>query len=189
MSREQLILPNPAFIVEGHMEQKLIRSLCPGQPVNRIGCNGDAVKIDRMCEFVSTQIRALGNRNYPIIILFDREKRGESRETLRNQMLEQLALRGFGDQDIRVFIADREFEDWYLLDQDSIIRHYKLLPVRTRRTGKSGVKAIFEQMGPYNETRTGVDMFRVIDKSKVGEICGEFRSMLDLAVELNCQVI
>ena len=38
-------MPEPAFLVDGHMEQLIIQQLCPKKPVRRIGCNGDDVSM------------------------------------------------------------------------------------------------------------------------------------------------
>lgn len=168
------------------MEQKIVSKICPGQPVRRIGCNGDAVEIARMCDFICTQIRLMSNRYYPIFIVFDREKRNDSRETLRTRMISELQNRGFGDQDIRIFIADREFEDWYLMDSDGIRNHYGLVPMRIRGTGKSGMVNLLGQKHQYIETGIGVEIFDIIDKKKLSDSCGEFKAMMDAGAEIGC---
>lgn len=182
-------MPNPAFIVEGHMEKKIAGKLCPGQPVRRIGCNGDNVEIARMCDFIASHIRIFSNKYYPIFIIFDREKRVDSRETLRARMLQELECRGFGDQDIRVFIADREFEDWYLLDIEGICNHYGLISLRIRGSGKHAISNLIGQKQQYIETSTGVEIFDIIDKQKVGAACGEFNAMISAATEIGCSAL
>ena len=68
-------MPDPAFLIEGHMEKKILQSVCPGVPIRRIECNGEDVAMSVMAKFIETHIRLLNNRYYPIVIIFDREGR------------------------------------------------------------------------------------------------------------------
>ena len=64
-------MSNPAFIVEGHQEQLIIKMLCPGQPVQRLGVNGKYVSYDKNCFRIDNKITAIGSSYYPFVVLFD----------------------------------------------------------------------------------------------------------------------
>jgi len=66
---------NPAFIVDGYTELKIVQNICPGQPIKRTDLNGKSVTIVAMAKKIAWHIRLLGNRYYPIIILVDKEER------------------------------------------------------------------------------------------------------------------
>ncbi|MFL0671845.1 MAG: hypothetical protein ACJLS3_10630 [Erythrobacter sp.] len=168
------------------MEQAIIRRLCPGQPVRTIGCNGDTVAIERLCDFVETQIRSLGNRNFPIFVIFDRENRADGCGAISSQVLTILHQRGLHDHDIRVFVADRESEDWYLKDKESIIRHYNLPDRNGEFRGKGGLEKFLSPDIDYHETTIGVDLFFVVSKTKIADECGVFQALCEDAVEVGC---
>jgi len=179
-------VPNPAFIVEGQMEQRIIARACPGTPVRRIGCNGDDVSIDRICDFIETQIRALGNRNYPIFVLFDREKREQSSDDIKSSVINILNSRGLADQDIRVFVANRKTEDWYLHDIKGICDYYSIAEPQQKVNGKKGLEILLSSIGGYHETTIGVELFFVVSKKKIGEACPIFLALTEAAVEIGC---
>ncbi len=179
-------MTRPAFIVEGHLEQRVIAQVCPNRPVRRINCNGDSVAIERMCDFIETHIRSFGNRNYPIIILFDREKRVETSDEISDRVVSILGERGLCDHDIRVFVADREVEDWYLGDIEGICRHYNIAVPASIGTGKSGLAMAIRSAVDYHETTIGVELFGVISKTMVAERCPQFSRMMRLAAEIDC---
>ena len=43
-------MSNPAFIVDGHTEQKFISSICPGQPIRRTNLNGKSVQLSAIAK-------------------------------------------------------------------------------------------------------------------------------------------
>lgn len=183
-------MPNPAFIVEGQMEQKIVRRLCPGQPAIRIGCNGEDVHINRMCDFVETHIRTFGNRYYPIFVVFDREGRTETAAEIQQSVTADLNGRGLEDQDIRVFVADRQTEDWYLRDLESIRDHYGLGPhVPQNFQGKSGLKQYLNPKVAYHETTIGVDIFFIVSWTKIREACDQFAGLFQAAEEIHCESV
>jgi hypothetical protein len=67
-------MPEPAFLVEGQMEQRIIQSLCPNKPVRLIRCNGDDVSMAAIARALNARLRLLLNYS-PIIIILDRERR------------------------------------------------------------------------------------------------------------------
>jgi hypothetical protein len=180
-------VPNPAFIVEGSMEQKILARICSGQPIRRIGCNGDEVSINRMCDFIETQIRTLKNKNYPIVIIFDREKRTETCAEIEIEVLARLNDRGLDSQDIRVFVADREAEDWYLKDVESICNHYGLPEPLNSLRGKGGIERLIGPAIPYHETTVGVELFFVIRHDEVAKKCDVFRRLIETAKDVDCR--
>lgn len=64
-------MSRPAYLVDGQTEQKVIRKICPSQPVKLIGCNGDAVCLSEIAKRISTHINLFNNNYYPIICIID----------------------------------------------------------------------------------------------------------------------
>lgn len=180
---------NPAFIVEGHMEQKIVSKICPGQPVRRVECNGDNVPIERVCDFIASHIRLFGNRNYPIIVILDREKREESVRELSAAALEYFGRNGLGDQDIRIFFADSEFEDWYLKDLDSICEYFGIPRPNGNFHGKGGLSQVIQGAVRYHETTVGFDLFFIVSLKTIANSCDVFSALLEVARELQCDQI
>lgn len=179
-------MPSPAFLVEGQMEQKIIARLCPGQPVRRIGANGDHVAIAAICDRVETLIRLFGNKHYPIIVIFDREKREADCDHISNTVVSTLHHRGLNDHDIRVFIADREFEDWILKDPDSICQHFDIPKPTNIGKGKSGLAKLIEPACQYHETTIGVELFSIVSKAIIRDQCHIFARLHETATEIGC---
>ena len=92
---------NPAFIIDGFTEKKIVQDLCPGQPVRRTDLNGKSVTIDAIAKKIAPLIRSLGNKYYPIIILIDKEERSLGYDEIANQLYDKLIQEGISDQDIR----------------------------------------------------------------------------------------
>jgi hypothetical protein len=162
-------MANPAFLVEGHLEQKAIGALCPGQPVQRINCNGKDVDLKVMAKFIETLIKLLGNRYYPIIVIVDREQRNTSARSMRKTIIGELTRLGVRDQLI-VAVADRHIENWILADIHTMT---ELFGKNFRRRnyegagGKGQLKRLFESIGNvYNETTTGVTLLRQISSTR-----------------------
>lgn len=109
-------MSNPAFIVDGHTEQCFIRTICPGQPIQRTNLNGKNVTVEAISKKIASMIRLLGNRHYPIIVLVDREDRDQSFDELATELLNLLNQQGLTDQDIRIGFADRMIENWIIAD-------------------------------------------------------------------------
>ena len=155
-------MPNPAYLVEGHMEQRFLANICTGQPVRRIGCNGDQVSMKGIAKHLDTHIRLL-RRNYPIIIIFDRERRESNCQELASELTNELFARGIDVCNLVLGIADRTIENWILSDPVTLDAFY---PGRSNcycADGKFGKSILAKSLAPveaYNETTTGVELLR-----------------------------
>lgn len=179
-------MTRPAFLVEGHMEQRILRNICPGAPARRIGCNGDNVSLRVMSKFIASQIRLLGNRHHPIIIIFDREDRQESSEELAADLLGLLHEVGLDDQDIRIFVADRDVEDWILKDMETLKARTGVDPGEGVFLRKGGLIRLLSQRVAYHETTVGVDLFLASNKERIAQSCQIFNALRNTALELGC---
>lgn len=180
-------MPNPAFIVEGQMEQRVLQRICKGRPAKRIGCNGDEVPMSRMAVFVETQIRSLGNRHHPVFVIFDREKRADSAEKLKEDLINCLRDRGLDVSNILVFVADRETEQWLLYDLETICLMFDLEPPREAPIGKGGLKKLIAGRVNYHETTVGVEIFLAVDKAKIAAQCPVFHELRQSALAAGCE--
>lgn len=148
---------NPAFIVDGYTELKIIQHLCPNRPIKRTDLNGKFVKIPLIVKRIASHIRLLGNKYYPIIVLVDKEEREISCVTMIEQIKQGLIEHGLGNQDIRVGVADRMIENWIISDWNSLDGKPKDKPKKCE--GMNGSAVIKKLKGNYNKTTDGVDYF------------------------------
>lgn len=98
-------MPQPAFIVEGDCEQRVVQRICPGTPVRILGRNGRDVTVDAMARQVDALSRRFINRNYPIVVIVDREQRNETAEQLSAQLIEKLESQGVDVSQFQVYLS------------------------------------------------------------------------------------
>ena len=179
-------MPNPAFIVDGFTEKLFLSQICPGNPVKRTDLNGKHVTIAAIAKKVSSIIRLLGNRHYPIIVLVDREERDESVEQLCESLHHAIMEEGLNDQDIRIGFADRMIENWIIADY-KLIGSIKDKPQQT--DGLRGSAVIKKKKGSYNKVIDGVKLLHSIDKRTVYNESPSFRSFMDKLEGIECEYI
>lgn len=176
---------NPAFIVDGFTEQTIIQQLCPKRPIKRC-INGKDVSLKRMAAEIVTIIRVLNNRNYPIVILTDREKRADSFLTvaaeLKREVVEQLATKNVV-ADIRIGVADQMIENWLLADADALGNS---LEIPSETDGLGGKGLMRKIMPTYSETVDGPALFFKADPSKMYENSPSFKHFVNQLEDLEC---
>ncbi len=182
-------MPDPAFIVEGVMEQRIVQRLCPGTKVVRTGCNGDDVPMQTMAKFIWQQIRLMNNKYYPIIILMDRERRDETCAELSASLRKNLAECGASPDQLIISFVDRSIENWILCDTDNIeCQHGNLRRPFEFREGHT--KGTLESLLPegilYHETTVGVSLFCGANVQKLYAKSPSFRIFADLA-NISCK--
>ena len=91
-------MSRPAFFVDGQTEQRALHQLCPGNPIRLIGCNGKTVSLSAIAKRLATHIKLLNNRNYPIVVIIDRENRVENAETIKEELLSELRKLDINDE-------------------------------------------------------------------------------------------
>src|ERR1700692_1702768 len=109
-------MPDPAFIVEGHMEQLIIQKLCPGKPVQRLEINGDQVQISAIVDRIEIIYRILNNRFFPVCVVFDREGRQATCDEILAEVVTEMVARKLDIDQFRIGICDRMIENWILAD-------------------------------------------------------------------------
>lgn len=173
-------MPSPAFLIEGHMEKKILQKICPGAPIRRIGCNGDRAPMSVLAKFVETQIRVLNNRNFPIVIIFDRERREATCDELKEMLRIELDAKGFNGQCI-IGIADRTIENWILSDNEVMVTFGGTVADAPYegKFGKSEIKSALGQEANYHETTLGVEMFLKCNPQTMYDRSLSFRALMD----------
>lgn len=174
-------MAKPAFIVEGFAEKKIVQTVCEGAIVQRIGTNGRDVSMSTMAKFLSAQIRTLGNRCFPIIVIFDRETRELSCEKLAESLLKELEVHGVDASQIRIFVSDRCLESWiapFILN-DCKISPVEAIPANVKgKYPKGAVKEKFRRKGlPYVETVDGVRLFFEVGPARLDREVPNFRRL------------
>lgn len=178
---------NPAFIVDGFTEMRIVQEICPNKPVRRLDLNGKDVTIAAMAKKISILIRALSNRHYPIIILVDKEKRNVTFEDMANQLGQALIGEGVINQDIRIGVADRMIENWILADWEQLAGSLQDIPDNTDKIHGAGI--IKTVKGSYHKTTDGIRLFRNARPPIMYKRSASFRYFIDKIVELPCEYL
>ena len=180
-------MTNPAFIVDGYTELKIIQHLCPGKPVKRTYLNGKDVKIPLIAKKIASHIRLLGNRYYPIIVLVDKEEREISFEEMANQIREGIMCEGIKDQDIRIGVADRMIENWIIADWDLLTGSKEKKPQIT--DGCNGTSVIKKVKKSYDKTTDGVNFFISSRQHLLYSNSPSFRHFIDQLEGIQCEYL
>lgn len=153
-------MTSPLFIVDGHMEQEIVRRLCPGTPVWRLNLNGEC-GLQAMAKGIGALIKRANNRHYPIVVITDRERREISIHEMEAGILDELRDNHQVDvTQIWVFVCDRTIENWILADLQLVnaeLHASPKLPTEGQH-GKSVLKSLFKSR-TYHETIDGVELF------------------------------
>lgn len=177
---------NPAFIVDGHTEQRFISCICPGQPVRRTNLNGNSVTIEAIAKKIASLIRLLGNRYYPIIVIVDKEDRTQTFEELINELRERIFEHGLNDQDIRIGFADRMIENWIVADFEKIGRMEDKPP---QTDGLNGASLIKKHKGSYDKVIDGVALLLTVNRSVVYQESPSYRHFIDRLHGVECDYL
>lgn len=176
-------MSNPAFIVDGFTEQLVLKRICPGQPIRRTDLNGKDVSIEAIAEKVSTMIRLLNNKYYPIFVIVDREKRAENIVSLREDLSERISQKIEGDQDVRVSFADQMFENWIIADWECLNTG---LTKPESTDGLNGASILKQSLGSYDKTGNGVELFLQANPSVIYSNSNSFRILANQMSDINC---
>ncbi len=174
---------NPAFIVDGFTEKLIIQRICPGKPIRRTDLNGKYASIKAIAKKISSLIRLLGNRHYPIIILIDKEAREASCADIIKELRIEIEIE---DIDIRIGVADRMIENWILADWPSLTGNNNK-PEDT--DGSNGSAEIRKLKGTYNKTTDGVEFFAQANPSIMYTNSNSFKHFIDCLEGVDCEYI
>ena len=170
-----------AFLVDGDLEKKFFQRKCPKTTVKKIGCNGRDVSLDEIAKRVATQIRTLGGKCFPIVIVIDRESRPEDTATISVTLLEKIKSEGITDHLI-VAVADRMIENWILADYQNVLTYDGAKPLKKAlqtfdgENGKATLKRIIPN---YHETTIGVDLLCNSRTSIMSQSSNSFESFFN----------
>ncbi|WP_421726423.1 hypothetical protein [Bauldia sp.] len=153
-------MPDPAFLVEGHMEQLALKRLGCKVPIQRIEANGDSVEMSAMAVRVAALWKILGNKYYPVYVIFDRENRVETAEQLELELIRVLVdIHGCPEEQFVVCCCDRMIENWILADSELCESEFGgCEEVCEGVHGKKKLKNLLGRKGMYSETTVGVKL-------------------------------
>jgi hypothetical protein len=164
-----------AFLVEGKMEQMIVQKICKGAPVSMLGLNGRDVSMDALAKRAASLVR-LRRQYYPIVIVFDREKRKETCEDLVSQFLGAMRENGVEREDLLVGIPDRMIENW-ILSCGGVRKDHGLTGSQEGKHGKAELEKALSTKGvDYHKTTVGVEMFSKIDVKSAARNSSSFKS-------------
>lgn len=176
-------MSNPAFIVDGFTERNIIEKICPGRPIKRTDLNGKDVTITAIANKIASLINILNNKYYPIIVIIDKESRSESCEVIANNLKEHLKNKGLENQDIRINIADKMFENWLIADW-SVLETKSPKPDDT--DGKNGASLIRKELGSYHKTTDCLKLLEKFTPSVAYQYSPSFKNFVHSIKDLNC---
>ena len=176
-------MSNPAFIVEGEQERKIVKKLCGNCPIPKIG-NGDDFQLSTIADKICDHIKSFGTRYYPIFVIFDREQRVESVDDIVSTIRDILNKNQVTDE-VVIGIPDRSLESWimpFIDEEGSFIpdpikncdgekwkNNLNSKILRGNKKGKNEFRA-------YHETGSGVDMFiKYVKPEKLAEVSPSFK--------------
>lgn len=179
-----------AFIVDGQTEKKIIQRICPDAPIRMTNLNGRDVSIAAIAKLVSSFIKLLKGRYYPVLVLIDREGRPQtSAEIERSLFAELTECYGISETDIIVSCPDRMIENWMLADPELFHRLHEITvePGLEGSNGKKKIKQyLFTKGLPYHELTIGVDIFNQLDPLALRKNSPSFSRMAE-RVEVFCR--
>ncbi|MBT9289174.1 hypothetical protein KL771_06910 [Hyphomicrobiaceae bacterium 22] len=186
-------MADPAFIVEGKQEKLVINRICPGKRVILLGINNSDVEMKAIATRIYAHFQNLGNRHHPVVVIFDREKRNKSCDSLNTELRFHLNKLGIKEDQLIICIADRSLESWiapFLQDDGSI--NTNLVPQKNYE-GIVCESIIIRQLRKanidYDKTTVGVDLFCSISPKKLAEISPSFsqlrKALLDICHWMN----
>jgi hypothetical protein len=181
---------NPAFIVDGQQEQKIIQFICPGTAVRRLNCNGDAVELTAAAKRIASLIRLMRTRYHPFIVIFDREGRAESSQSIADMLLSLIRIEGVRD-DIVIGVPDRMIENWLLADYHNLcerlgqgtLQHHPF----EGTDGKAEILNLLPGDKHYHETTEGVEWFIAANSFRICKNSASFREFLGALPQLCCR--
>jgi hypothetical protein len=174
---------NPAFIVDGFTEKLIIQRICPHQPIRRTDLNGKYASINAISKRISSLIKLLGNKYFPIIILVDKEEREITFREMAVEIRQKLTDEGLQDCDIRIGIPDRMIENWIIADWETVSKKAKSV---TKTECVNGASIIRKANGTYDKTTDGVELFLKCNRSTIYNNSESFRYFIDQLDGLNC---
>lgn len=181
-------MTNPAFLIEGLMEQKFIENICGGiVPAVLIGANGKDVSLEAIADRIDSRLRIWRGKHYPIIIVFDREGRVETSEEIRVRLHDLLVGRGH-EVEFCIGVADRTIENWILADKGTLGERSAIIAPENDYEGKNGkakLKKLFAKNKSYNEPTDGVKMLKESCPSVIRENSASFKVLLD-QLDIDC---
>lgn len=180
-------MSNPAFIVDGFTELRIVQRICPGRPIQRTDLNGNCVTLEAIANKICSRIRLMGNRYYPIIILVDREQREISFDTMATELLRLIHEQGLADQDIRIGIADRMIENWIIADWETFCNNSHPKPEQTDDC--NGTSIIKKVKGTYDKRAEGVELFAANRQTTMYQNSPSFRHFINTIEGVNCDYI
>lgn len=181
-------MSKPAFIVDGFTEMRIVQSLCPNRPVQRLDLNGKDVKISAIAKKIASQIKIFSNRYYPIIVLIDKEQRSTSFDKIVEELRAELVSLSVSHIDIRIGVADRMIENWIVADWEQLCinaqgaKHEK--PNET--DGINGKAKIQKVLGNYNKLSDGVRLFLEACPEKIYKNSASFKYFVDQLRDISC---
>lgn len=176
-------MSNPAFIVDGFTEKLIINQVCPGNPIRRTDLNGKSVTIKAIANKISSLIRLLNNKHYPIIVVIDRENRLEDCLTIIENLKLELIENGHQNEDIRISVADKMIENWIIADW-KLIDNIKNKPEIT--DSLNGSSEIKKKLGSYGKTTDGVNLFMKADPLIIYNNSPSFKTFIDSLEGIDC---
>lgn len=173
---------NPAYLVDGITEQRIVQSVCAGSPVRITNLNGNTVSAAAIAKRIASIVRLWKGRHYPIVVLVDLEKRDCSAESFAAAILQCIRDGGLND-DVHISVVDRMIENWMIADPDV----WPDFQLKNSVDGFSGATELKRMMPSYDKAAHGPDLLRKSRASEIAKRSVTFRAMAIKLEGLPCE--
>jgi len=180
-------MSKPAFFVDGQTEQRALNKLCPGHPIRIIGCNGKTVSMSAIAKRLASLIKVLNNRNYPIVILIDRETRPQDTKSIKEELHLELKKLEVHD-DVMIGVCDRMIENWILADKGNVSKYCskKINWKKQNFEGAKGKSELKKHMKSYHETTDGVNLLSTSNPKYLYKNSLSFKEFVHTIEKIEC---
>ena len=127
---------------------------------------------------------------YPIIIVYDREKRTKTAEEIREELRDLIVQEGI-TKEVIVGVPDRMIENWILADWETVSNQGKFkgnCPGTIEgKNGKSLICQFLPKGCYYHETIEGVDWFQRVRQQVLYNKSRSFRQFANALAAIKCE--
>ena len=149
-------------------------------------CNGGHVELSAIAKKIASLTRTCGNRHFPIIVQFDREKRQKTVQEIRVSLISELSELNMDQEQFRFGISDRDMECWilYATDEHGNLDFGCNLSIEDEHEGKSGEYILRQRLQNkgkiYHKTTSGVELFTKISPAALAAKSSSFREFFEV---------
>jgi hypothetical protein len=151
--------------------------------VKILDLNGKDVSLRAIAKKIYGLIEANGGKNYPVIIVLDKEERDIDFNVMASEVEKLIKEIPGVSQEIIVAVADRMIENWVLADQETL---FGKIAIEGETDGKNGSAEIKKHSGSYFKTTDFPERFKEVNKGTVYANSPSYKAFVDKISGIKC---